>query len=639
MSSNDKNWSQASIKLTLWPTLIFFIGLLVVFIGERAIGDTANRRQMVDGLGALLLLVGFGWRAQQMAAAKDPSQKNAEGWMLAASGGILLGLLMYFALVLGKDSLRESLGKGFDRFDGVGAVLWPILIAGGALPLLQMQRSLLSMTDGYGGAEHVDLQRVRYSVQSGLTVALVLVFCFGVNYVASERNTKIDLARFRSTRPSAATQRLVQNLNKPIKAILFYPSPNEVRELVVPYFDDLSKQSPKFTYEVLDHALEPNRSKELSATGNGIIILSTTDDKGKPSQKETLHSGVTLEAAQGSLATLDGDVQKKLLAITRPGRVAYFTVGHGERSFERSSAMDLQKDDLRAPVGDLRQVLQGQGYEVKTLGIGQGLGTKVPGDAGIVFVAGPTEKLLDEEVAALTEYLQGGGHVYVMLDPSSDADASLAPLLKAGGLKYHPELLCNDEVYAVRTHKPADMANIASVSFSSHPSVTTLSRAGGRAAVILPHTGWLEKDGTPAGVTVDFSVRSMPKTWADLDGDFTYKANVEVRKVYDVAAVAQRMVEAKDKKEMRLAVLASIDAASDMVIGNRANLFLVLDTIKWLMGDEATAGETAQESDLPIVHTKSEDKLWFYSTIFAAPALVLVMGLLYTRRVRRRRGS
>lgn len=625
--------------LVSWPTWTLLFSLVLFYIGERAIGEPPKWRWALDGAGALVFLLGYLGRILRMGAAKEPNHRTAEKWLVHAGTVVLLGLGLYFVFAVFRDPLRESLGKGFERADGVVAVLWPMLVVLGGMALVSMQRSLLSMTNDKGEAEHVELQRVRYSVQSGATVALVLIFCFAVNYIASEHNGKYDMARFRSTRPSPATRKVVENLNKQMKATLFFGSPNEVREQVEPYFADLARVSPRFTYEVADHALEPQKARELSATGNGMVVLYQVDDKGKPGQKETLHVETTLERAGSALGTLDGDVQKRLLLLTRPGRIAYFTVGHGERGFERNNVSDMQKDDLRAAVGDLRSLLQSQAYDVRTLGVGQGLATRVPGDAGIVFVAGASEKFLPEEVEALLKYLNDGGHVYLLLDPAAEATAqSLEPLLKATGLKYHPQLLCNDEVYAVRTHKPADHANVASISFSSHASVSTLSRASGRAAVILPRTGWLERESPPpAGMVIDFTVRSMPKTYADLNGNFAYDKE-EKQQVYDVAAAVSKQVgEVKDKKELRLAVLGSVDAVADLVLANRANLFLALDTVKWLMGDDAIAAETAQETDLPIVHTKNEDKVWFYSTIFAAPVLLLFGGLTYARRARRRR--
>ena len=64
---------------------------------------------------------------------------------------------------------------------------------------------------------------------------------------------------------------------------------------------------------------------------------------------------------------------------------------------------------------------------------------------------------------------------------------------------------------------------------------------------------------------------------------------------------------------------------------------LALDAIKWLMGDEAFSGQTSTEADVKITHTKKQDVVWFYSTIFLAPALVIGAGVMVTRKSRRKR--
>ena len=173
-------------------------------------------------------------------------------------------------------------------------------------------------------------------------------------------------------------------------------------------------------------------------------------------------------------------------------------------------------------------------------------------------------------------------------------------------------------------------------------SVTTLSQNSGRAGVILPKSGWFERDtvGVP-GMQVDFPLRSMPKTYADANTNFTFDAG-EKQQIFELSAVVQKTLESakdKPKRELRLAMVGTVDAVSDLGLYNRANAALAQDTVKWLMNDEAFVGDTVQETDLPIMHTKDQDKLWFYSTIIAAPLLVLLVGFLYLRWVRRRRAA
>jgi hypothetical protein len=62
----------------------------------------------------------------------------------------------------------------------------------------------------------------------------------------------------------------------------------------------------------------------------------------------------------------------------------------------------------------------------------------------------------------------------------------------------------------------------------------------------------------------------------------------------------------------------------------------LVDIIKWTGGEEAFSGETNSEKDKRIEHSKSQDVIWFYGTLLAAPLFVLLMGLAYVGRRRRR---
>jgi hypothetical protein len=83
-------------------------------------------------------------------------------------------------------------------------------------------------------------------------------------------------------------------------------------------------------------------------------------------------------------------------------------------------------------------------------------------------------------------------------------------------------------------------------------------------------------------------------------------------------------------------VLTDSDAFTDVgVFENRGNGILAADAVKWLAGDEASAGAVNSETDVPLDHTRNQDVAWFYATIFLAPALVIGVGYGVTRRRRR----
>jgi ABC-type transport system involved in cytochrome c biogenesis permease subunit len=81
-------------------------------------------------------------------------------------------------------------------------------------------------------------------------------------------------------------------------------------------------------------------------------------------------------------------------------------------------------------------------------------------------------------------------------------------------------------------------------------------------------------------------------------------------------------------------VIGDSDFVSDAAIRVAGNGLLALDTVRWLAGDEAYSGQTNVETDVPITHTRKQDIVWFYSSIFLMPVVVLALGFLVTRRRR-----
>src|SRR5262249_28157762 len=148
--------------------------------------------------------------------------------------------------------------------------------------------------------------------------------------------------------------------------------------------------------------------------------------------------------------------------------------------------------------------------------------------------------------------------------------------------------LCNDRVYLARSHTVSDHSILAATSYSSHPSMTTLSALGARAGVILLGAGAIEPQAKKSPqANVDFSLRGHPETWNDLNGNFTFDAPAEARKAY---ALAASVTLKQGKEEARAVVVGDSDVLTDVVLENPGNNYFALDTLKWLIGDEGSAG-------------------------------------------------
>jgi hypothetical protein len=366
-------------------------------------------------------------------------------------------------------------------------------------------------------------------------------------------------------------------------------------------------------------------------TSDGVIVLT------RGASRETVMIGADMKTAANKLKSLDVDFQKSLLKVMREAHVAYLTIGHGELNESKGDATA----EGRTGKG-LKKLLESQNYTVKDLGLAQGLGTDVPADATIVVVFGPSQAFLPEEVESLKRYAEHGGHLLLALDP--DAKVDLDPLAEVGGLAWTPTVLANDKIYVRRRFNNSDRANLATNRYSSHASVSTLSRNSSRMHTIFPGASTLDKssaEGVPKDLKIDFAVKAMPETFEDKKGSFEFDAAAgEKRTSYNIAAAVSHTVAApagwkgKEPPEMRAFVIADADALSDIVFQNEPNIFLAADIIRWLGGEESFSGAITNTEDVRIEHTKTKDVIWFYATILGAPLGVLFVGLFLSRRRR-----
>ena len=254
---------------------------------------------------------------------------------------------------------------------------------------------------------------------------------------------------------------------------------------------------------------------------------------------------------------------------------------------------------------------------------------EVPKGITMLAIIGPRTPFQPEEYAAINRYIDGGGRVLIALDPENKVD--MHEVLQPLNLEFKAEPLANEQAFARRLEqKISDRANLVTATFSASPSVSTLQRLGPRGSVVLPGAGWINtKRDRTAAIPVDAPIKAHFATFADKNGNFTQDPGEEKR-AWELAATAI-------KKDARVFVIADSDWIGDEAIKVPGNGVLALDVIKWLMGDEAFSGQTSTEADVKITHTKKQDVVWFYSTIFLAPALVIGAGVMVTRKSRRKR--
>ncbi len=662
-----------------WIFPLYLSGLVLVLVGERVLSGLEKGAGFFTALGVLAVLVATGLRFSPKYKGQG-ERANIERLLALLS---LLGVLALAVYAVTTEAGTERLGlaklttEKRDHALELLRVLWVSLLTLAVVPQIFAESALRPMRR----AERPEARRVQAAAMAGGALAMVVVYGSLLVYAAGGITKKWDYSYFKTSRPGESTTKIAKSITEPIRVVAFFPEVNEVKNEVAGYLKELAAVSPKLKVEVRDRLLAPKLAKELRASQDGVVILS------KGSATYTLNIGTELEAARPKLLTLDRDFQEQLLKAVRSHKTVYFTVGHGEINDSPKGSAD--QDGRTASVA--KTLLQKQNVTVKDLGLGQGLGNDVPNDADAVVVLGPSSAFSPEELASLQRFADRGGHMLLALDPEASSNMNLvtstetgaapaapapsaapaaspapsgsakapappapktpapphlAGLVGLAGLTYSPDLLTNETQHIRARNNDADRTRLQISSFSSHASVSTLSRNSPRAAIVVFGSGSLDKPQNLPG-KVDFTVRSPSSTWGDVNGNFKLDKDLEKTAVYNVAAAVTRPIagqeaapvddKSKDKKaepkEMRAFVSADVDAFSDLAMTNViGNQVLFVDAMRWLVGEESYMGQTNSEEDVLIEHTKQQDLAWFYSTIFGVPALVLAAGLFGRRR-------
>jgi hypothetical protein len=549
--------------------VIYLLGMALVLLGERVIGGEDPLRWTLVGVGILAVLASLERMRGRVSVQTDAHR--AVGGLGLRYGGLGLASLALYGLSVYLD-LSSS-----DPVSMALSVAWPIIWLAGTLPFLTVDRALVANPRG------IVLSRVRGAATGSLALALAIAMLFPLNYLGVEYNERWDHGYFKTARPGTSTLNIVENLDEPVRAYLFFPVSSDVTDEVRTYFDEL--EGPMLSVVHTDHALEPVLSKELKVRDNGYIVLARGE--GEDQQVERIKVGKELDGAKRVLKKLDSEIKSSLLKLAKGQGTVYFTVGHGESSWKSDTERVLK-------IAHFKKVLKdGLRFKVKELGLAGGLANEVPEDATVLVLMGPTEGFLPEELSAIDAYRQRGGSLLVALEPGGQAlDALLEPV----GLSFDPgRMIAHDTKFVPATRRVIDRLNLITNKFSSHPSVMTLSRNSQAMGVVNPGAGVLEELEEGEGKRTK-TISSFREAWADTDGDAEFDADVELRKVHPIG----------------------------MAITGPAR------------GGEDAQGTVNNEEDVKIQHAREGQAWIFYGTAFFMPFGLFGLGMLRVRSRRKR---
>src|ERR1041385_41161 len=245
----------------------------------------------------------------------------------------------------------------------------------------------------------------RFGINSAASVVFLLGILAFVNYLGAQHVKRVDTTSEKIYSLSDQSTGVAQQVKQDLHVKAFYQGGEyaPAKDLL-----DLYKaRNNKVSYEFIDPDKQPQVAQQYQVTQYGDFQNPMTGESYPYGTLILDMGGKTERIEKQSEPLREEDVTNALMKIVKgEKKTIYFTQGHGEKNLE---------DSERNGYSNAKGALEKENYVVKPVNLVQE--GKVPDDASVLVMAGPTSVPFPNEMETIEGFLNKGGSVLIMLDP------------------------------------------------------------------------------------------------------------------------------------------------------------------------------------------------------------------------------
>jgi ABC-type uncharacterized transport system involved in gliding motility auxiliary subunit len=421
-----------------------------------------------------------------------------------------------------------------------------------------------------------------------MTVAVIAIIGF-VNFLGYRHHKRIDLTTEKLYSLSDQTRKVVSDLKKDVKVILF---DKDDEQGLGEQMKDYRNLSSHFSFERIDPQknLEAASKYKPSKMGEVIVISGERNERPKDNTEQS--------------------IVNTIIKVTRDSlKKVCFVEGHGEKKLSSTNEGD--------GYGVVDKMLKNENYEIKSINLVAS--NDVPSDCDVLVLAGPKQSLFPQEASAIGKYLEKGGKAMLLIDP--DTDPKLDDVLHAWGIQ-----LGNNTVVDVsgvgRFFQLGPGAPLAR-SYGSHPitkdfegSMTFFPLS--RSVETIPGSGASPTD----------LMKTSEESWAETEaasGNVKFDEGKDKKGPITLGVAASKT---EGDKEARLVVIGDSDFASNQFFGIQRNGDLFMNSVNWLAQDEDLISiRPKNPADRKVSMTESDQNQLFWIALVLMPLATLGSGV------------
>jgi ABC-type uncharacterized transport system involved in gliding motility auxiliary subunit len=402
------------------------------------------------------------------------------------------------------------------------------------------------------------------AILSALLGILILGF---LGFLSTRYSHRFDVSEAGVHTMAPQTTELIESLEENVSITAFFTESEAppIRDIL----DRYAYASERIDLRFIDPNAAPGLVDELGLT---------TEDLARGIVRLSLESGDAISLSEFS----EPDVTNALRRLAKnTGKKVYFLEGHNER--EIKPPPDGEETFAAGPdtFGRAADALRNETYLVESLLLARE--ADVPADASTLIIAGPTRPLMPAELEAVRRYVEGGGALFVAIDPRSQTN--LSELLLDWGVVLGDDVIVD---HALAVYGQATTP-IAGEYDGRHPITAPL-----REPTLFPVARSVEFD-VEAGWDYSTLVKTGNDSWAERDLDAWRDSG---RAEYDsddldgpvpVAIAGVPRIESAEGEPAatagRIVVFGDSDFATNEFFDALRNRDLFINSVNWLAGD------------------------------------------------------
>ena len=495
-------------------------------------------------------------------------------------------------------------------------------------------------------------QIVSGSLLSAGVILAVIIFVI-VNYFGWKYYVRSDWTRAKLYSISEKTEGVLAGLDRDVEIVVFL-SPGEqlygaVNELLASY----EEQSSRITVRYVDAEKDLLEAQSLvdryEISQLNVVIFDAGDDRRVVDTSDLAdydYSGMQYGEGPKVMGFKGEQIFTSTLLELMESRKPkiLFTSGHGEMSLDDFSGRGLSM---------ARDLLGKDNFELQEwITLGE---TTVSEGTDLIVIAGPTSNFLEPELDLLQGYLDSGGRLMVLLDPTLSVDGSftqtgLEDLLLDFGVE-----VTDDVVVDPANPLPFFGAETIFVNiYGSHVITRALDQA--QLPVIIPLGRSVRAASEPQGLMVTELMLTSVDGWGETDlenldqvekHDSDTQGPVSLGVAVEVADEPETEAHEPGSEEimptasgpadtLRLVVIGDSDFASNGQIRSVSNAVLASNALNWLVERESLIGippKAPEQSKLTLTAGQLSTITWLVLAIM--PGLAVAAGVAIHLRRRR----